>query len=1236
MSNSFINIGKKPVYRGVYNVSTKYYSENMVAMCACLFQCAVPSIVGVPPITIDASGNASFANTSSWNVIIDNLALYNNISYVEEKTVILREIVDEFIITISDDWKKNTNYVVGNYVIKGGALYKCVADHNSGNTFDSTKWQQTTIANMVDDSLSANIATKEYVNDKVATSTANFVGTYNSLAELQAVQNPTNNDYGFVIETDAQGNEYYDRYKYVASSQQWLFEYKVESTPFTAAQWAAIQSGITSALVTKLNALPTAQQLSNQMNGKQDTISDLATIRSGSAKGETAVQHNEINKFIKEGEVFGAGSDSAASFNPYADTVWNKQQTLSESQKQQIRDNIGVGAADNEDIQNVNGTLKFADRAYTATTSSVQGNMGYKILRKNSTFASQLTAANTIYEIRYDYDLDGQTVTIPANCVLKFNGGKLGNGTLVGQNTTIDADIVPIFDGLSFSGTWVTSQIYPQWFGAIGDGVTNDTTSFIALARFVNILNGGCIYIPSGHYIINNRISINCNIKIIGEGSSSWLDFSGHVENVAYADLAISGASVELDTTISSDVANGDTSIILNNVDNISAGDILAILDNAPGSLYDEEYRGTEGNRPAYFREYYKQGDYIEVDSVSENTIISKSAIHGNYKASGNIKIFKLSPVSCIISGLHITSADTITYGGALPLAFYYCKDISVSNIILEGTNFAHINLSNVIGANIEGISIDYKSQPIGLNYGIAVGSSMDIVISNCRIRVTRHSITCGAASSNITIPSRNIQVNGGVYRGNGASDQASIDAHENTEYITINNVLCEGGCWLSGNHIRVSNCVFKSDSQYTNAMLSIRPIGGDVSISNNLFEYEKALFSSSNSRQAATVNGSYITKDAGHLIINGNNIIISKETILASPEFVCIYVHKMGVSGGFNDVVITANHIIVGDGKAVAIGYGEEKNVSAPGIKVENTTSKIVISSNILRGCDIRVFPEYDMNTELNIIDNEISQGYSEGIVLARGTTQHLKICNIARNVISNFTISENMGIRINGFKRSPEVVNIVDNVFMDDCIAILVNNGGAAVENLIVSGNKNIRSASAQLAQNWWLSLNNITNLGLSDNYNLAGGIFRRTDVNNIYDPSIIANNGVPSVINIPGRMYYDLSYKRPEWYDGEKWVEYDGENRGIARVSSTPNRPTPNKAGFVFWDSNLVRPIWYYNGNWWDSDRMLAAIKVGTTEQRTALSGLSRGYMFFDTTLGRWVYYDGVWKYMDGTAV
>lgn len=112
------------------------------------------------------------------------------------------------------------------------------------------------------------LADKAFVNSSISSSTANFVGTFNSLAELQAVQNPTNNDYGFVIETDAVGNEYYDRYKY--NGTEWLFEYKVESTPFTAAQWAAIQSGITSALVTKLSALPTNSELTTALNAKAD------------------------------------------------------------------------------------------------------------------------------------------------------------------------------------------------------------------------------------------------------------------------------------------------------------------------------------------------------------------------------------------------------------------------------------------------------------------------------------------------------------------------------------------------------------------------------------------------------------------------------------------------------------------------------------------------------------------------------------------------------------------------------------------------------------------------------------------------------------------------------------------------------------------------------------------------------------------------------------------------------
>lgn len=100
------------------------------------------------------------------------------------------------------------------------------------------------------------LADKNFVNSSIATNTANFIGTFNSVAELEAYTGPvTNNDYAFVIVTDAQGNTAYDRYKYNGDTQQWMFEYELNNSSFTAEQWAAINSGITSGNVTKLAGL---------------------------------------------------------------------------------------------------------------------------------------------------------------------------------------------------------------------------------------------------------------------------------------------------------------------------------------------------------------------------------------------------------------------------------------------------------------------------------------------------------------------------------------------------------------------------------------------------------------------------------------------------------------------------------------------------------------------------------------------------------------------------------------------------------------------------------------------------------------------------------------------------------------------------------------------------------------------------------------------------------------------
>ena len=95
---------------------------------------------------------------------------------------------------------------------------------------------------------------KDFVNSSIATNTAEYRGIYESDTDLPAktvVTDLRTNDYAFVISTDSNGNPEYKRYKYT-STAGWAYEYTLNNSSFTAEQWAAIQSGITSALVAQI------------------------------------------------------------------------------------------------------------------------------------------------------------------------------------------------------------------------------------------------------------------------------------------------------------------------------------------------------------------------------------------------------------------------------------------------------------------------------------------------------------------------------------------------------------------------------------------------------------------------------------------------------------------------------------------------------------------------------------------------------------------------------------------------------------------------------------------------------------------------------------------------------------------------------------------------------------------------------------------------------------------------
>lgn len=144
------------------------------------------------------------------------------------------------------------------------------------------------------------LADKDFVNSSIATNTANFIGTFEDIPELNSYSGTiTNNDYAFVTNSERDfnsvvdmnnydkalltnfdygwvpnGNKFdlyrfniitqewsiratntakdavtlnvaYNRYKYTEETHSWEFEYTLNNSSFTAAQWAAINSNIT-------------------------------------------------------------------------------------------------------------------------------------------------------------------------------------------------------------------------------------------------------------------------------------------------------------------------------------------------------------------------------------------------------------------------------------------------------------------------------------------------------------------------------------------------------------------------------------------------------------------------------------------------------------------------------------------------------------------------------------------------------------------------------------------------------------------------------------------------------------------------------------------------------------------------------------------------------------------------------------------------------------------------------
>lgn len=148
------------------------------------------------------------------------------------------------------------------------------------------------------------LADKAFVNSSIATATATYRGNFNLVSDLEltidateaqtaaalatAIQTADNNDYCYVQVPTADDKPTeiarIDRYKHNGTA--WSLEYTLNNSGFTAAEWAAINSGITSGLVAKLSALPSMAELTTLLNGKADKTATVSDVTYDSSTGK--------------------------------------------------------------------------------------------------------------------------------------------------------------------------------------------------------------------------------------------------------------------------------------------------------------------------------------------------------------------------------------------------------------------------------------------------------------------------------------------------------------------------------------------------------------------------------------------------------------------------------------------------------------------------------------------------------------------------------------------------------------------------------------------------------------------------------------------------------------------------------------------------------------------------------------------------------------------------------------
>lgn len=152
----------------------------------------------------------------------------------------------------------------------------------------------------------------------------------------------------------------------------------------------------------------------------------------------------------------------------------------------------------------------------------------------NTLTQEMMSEANTIYVIQYDYTL-GENITVPDNCILKFDGGSISGGTVTLTNIGIKGTYLG--NNVQYSGSIrIDTAVRLKDFNITGSININTTEHIVLENCIINAVSGtnGAINLPA-----NANVTLK-NCELYTENSSYY----GIVSSYKVASLVVENCKI--------------------------------------------------------------------------------------------------------------------------------------------------------------------------------------------------------------------------------------------------------------------------------------------------------------------------------------------------------------------------------------------------------------------------------------------------------------------------------------------------------------------------------------------------------------------------------------------------------------------------------------------------------------------------------------------------------------------